>query len=279
MIDEVTQLGMVDKIMSRIKDKCNICATNDYLTEDHVPPKCCSNRGNVKFYRLFDKNINPNKKAGQFQKGICFKTICKKCNNLLLGQELDPYLGEFQDKVIDGINKCSTLLDTIVIKTKVNKISRAVIGHMLAAFPFYNDNISGIENDLRKYFFDKTSSSINGQYLYMWINNEKRVAIARNIGILLDPIFNGAIISLLKFPGVAFMLCSKKIDDGLIDLFEYTSIDIETEKEIIINLKSIYTKNGEERTTEWPLIVNDNIIFVPSPEIMTKSIFSTLLDL
>ena len=261
----------------KIKKPCNICKTEDYLTRDHVPPQCCSNKGNVNFYRLFDTNIDPNKKPGQFQKGIYFKTLCSKCNNEYLGKEFDPYLGDFQNNIIDAVSKCTKISDAITIKCKINKICRAVIGHLLAALPFFLDG--GIENDLRKYFFDKAEKQIKNQHLYIWISNEKRVAMARNIGIALDPIFNGAMISLLKFPGAAFMLCDKYIDDNLVDLFDYTSRNIEDEIEVKMELSSIYSRNGEARITEWPLIVNDNRIFVLPPEIQNKSMFSTLLDI
>ena len=263
--------------MNKIKKPCNICEIPSYLTEDHVPPKCCSNKGKVNFYRLFDINMNPTKKPGQFQKGICFETLCGECNNERLGKELDPYLGDFQSKIFDTVSKCTELSDTVIIKCKINRICRAVIGHLLAALPFYLQG--GIEDDLRKYFLDKAEKQINRQHLYLWINNEKRVAISRNIGIALDPIFNGAVISLFKFPGAAFMLCDKNIDDNLVDLFDYTSKDFDEEAEIKIDINSIYSRNGEARTTEWPLIANDNRLFVLPPEIQAKSLFSTLLDI
>jgi len=262
--------------MAKVKKQCNICGNLDYLTKDHVPPQCCDNRGNVNFYRLFDQNINPKKKPGQFQRGIYFETICARCNNTLLGEEYDPSLGDFQDMLIEAVGKCSTLSDTISITCNINKMCRAVIGHLLAALPFYFDG--EIETELRKFFLDRSEDNINQQYLHFWINNEKRVAMARNIGIAADPIFDGAIISLLKFPGAAFMLCNKKVDDNFVDLFDYTSKDIEEEKEVIINLNSIYSKNGEARVTEWPLIVDDNRLFVIPQEIKDKTLFSTFLD-
>jgi len=75
------------------------------------------------------------------------------------------------------------------------------------------------------------------------------------------------------------MLCDKYIDDNLVDLFDYTSRNIEDEIEVKMELSSIYSRNGEARITEWPLIVNDNRIFVLPPEIQNKSMFSTLLDI
>lgn len=257
--------------------KCNICSLKKPLSADHVPPKCCSNKGSVNFYRLFQKNMNPDQKPGQAQKGIYFKTICEKCNNELLGKQLDPFLGELQKQIINATSQCNSLSDDILINIHINKVCRSVIGHLLAAFPNYYEG--GIEPELRNYFLTKSLKKIDGQHLYLWINNEKKVAISRNVGVAVDPVFDGSIISLLKFPGAAFMLSNKKIDDGLVDLFDYTSEDFETSAQITLPLASIYSINGEERTIEWPLNVTDDRLFVITPEMASKSLFSTLIEI
>ncbi|MEG0892708.1 MAG: hypothetical protein RR998_05110 [Oscillospiraceae bacterium] len=257
--------------------KCNICGLEKPLSADHVPPKCCSNKGTINFYQLFQKNINPDKKPGQAQKGIYFKTICEKCNNELLGNQLDPFLGNLQEQIINATSQCTSLSDDIFVNIQINKVCRSVIGHLLAAFPHYYDG--GIEPELRNYFLTKSLRKIVGQHLYLWINNEKKVAISRNIGIAMDPVFDGSLISLLKFPGAAFMLSNKEIDDNLVDLFDYTTEDFETTVQITLPLTCIFSKNGEERTIEWPLNVTDEKLFVISPEMASKSRFSTLIDI
>lgn len=262
---------------NKVIGKCNICGCTAQLSEDHVPPQCCSNTGNVKYYALFDRNFQPTKKPRQAQKGIKFKTICSKCNNERLGQELDPFLGEMQNDVIKMVSSFTTITDEGMINIYINKISRCVIGHMLAAVPRYID--ASLENGLREYFLDKKMRSVEGQHLYVWVNFEKRVAIARNVGIAIDADFDGSIISLLKFPGVAFMLCTKQIDDNMIDLFDYTTDNIEDKVSIPISMRSIISKRGELKTTEWPLIENDSRIFVLSKKGKPMPVFSIFLDI
>lgn len=155
--------------------KCNICGLEKPLSADHVPPKCCSNKGTINFYQLFQKNRNPDKKPGQAQKGIYFKTICEKCNNELLGNQLDPFLGNLQEQIINATSQCTSLADDILVNIQINKVCRSVIGHLLAAFPNYYDG--GIEPELRNYFLTKNLRKIAGQHLYLWINNERKVAI------------------------------------------------------------------------------------------------------
>lgn len=257
--------------------RCNICSKVLPLTEDHVPPKCCSNKGNIRFYSLFDKNLFPNKKPKQAQNGIKFKTICAQCNNERLGHELDPALGEFQEHVIEQVSRCTSIADTLPFDIKINHICRAVVGHLLAAFPDYID--TDIENQLREYFFDKSKASICGQHLYVWINCEKRIGIARNIGIANDPIIRNCIVSLLKFPGLAFMLCNRSVDDNLVDLFEYTTTNFDDIVEFPLNISSIISKSGELRITEWPLIENEERLFVQSSSDRHRPIFTTLINL
>jgi len=263
--------------MSKTKKPCNICEIPNILTKDHVPPRCCSNKGKINFYRLFDKNFNPVKKPRQFQKGIVFETLCEKCNTERLGAELDSSLGDFQLKIIDAVSKCTKMSDTITVRCEINKVCKSVIGHLLAAMPHYVSD--GIECHLREYFLDKTDKQVKNQHLYFWINIEKRVAIARNVGIALDPIFNGAVISLFKFPGAAFMLSDKTIDDRLVDLFGYTTSTFGEEVEISVDLMSVYSKSGEARTAEWPLIATDNRLFILSDSEKDMPMFSTLLDI
>ena len=261
---------------NKVIGNCNICGCYAQLSEDHVPPKCCSNKGNVKFYALFDRNFQPTKKPKQAQNGIKFKTICSACNNERLGKELDPFLGEMQNEIVDMCSNFTSLSDGGILNVCINKVTRCVIGHMLAAFPHYINTT--FENSLRGYFFNKTKKSITGQHLYLWINFEKRVAIARNVGIALDADFNGAMISLLKFPGAAFMLCDKQIDDHMIDLFDYTTDNWDDYVNIPINMDSIISNRGEVKTTEWPLIENDSRLFVLSQDRKHLPIFSTFLD-
>ena len=262
---------------NKVIGHCNICGCFEQLSEDHVPPRCCDNKGNVNYYALFDRNFQPNKKPKQAQNGIKFKTICSKCNNERLGKELDPFLGEMQNGIIDMCSTFTNLSDGDLLNVYINKISRCVIGHMLAAFPHYIN--TNFENSLREYFLDKTKQSIAGLHLYVWVNFEKRVAIARNVGIALDADFNGSMVSLLKFPGAAFMLCNKQIDDNMIDLFDFTTYNIEDCVKIPINISSIVSKRGELKTTEWPLIENDYRLFVLGQERKLMPIFSTFLDI
>lgn len=94
----------------------------------------------------------------------------------------------------------------------------------------------------------------------------------------MDSVFNGSLISLLKFPGAAFMLCDKAVDDNFIDLFDFTSNDIEDDIEIKIMLNTIYSKCGEARITEWPLINTDKRIFVLPDRVHSMLLFSTFMD-
>lgn len=254
---------------------CNICESRTTLTRDHVPPRCCSNSGIIRYRKLFDENFFPSKQPRHSQSGIHFKTICSNCNNELLGKSLDPHLGLLQEQILNKLKSVNHLTDTISVTIDINKICRAVVGHLLAAFPFYNNG--GIEPLLRNYFAG-TSSNIEGQFLYFWINPEDTIAVSRNIGIASSDNLNNSCISLMKFPGGAFMLSNTSIDDNMINLLDYISSDQDHECTFEINLSSIYTNSGEFRSTDWPLIATDSRIFIISQEVAWDSYFSTPLN-
>ena len=76
---------------------CNICGNMDSLTWDHVPPQV-----GIEVTPLEQKTIlqhlvsdGSNKKYHISQNGLKFRTLCKKCNNELLGKKYDPILNEF----------------------------------------------------------------------------------------------------------------------------------------------------------------------------------------
>ena len=63
------------------KGYCRICGKYGDLTDDHVPPKSCGNKGRTVF------SIGQNKLI--IQNGFHCRTICSNCNNELLGCNLD----------------------------------------------------------------------------------------------------------------------------------------------------------------------------------------------
>ena len=70
---------------------CRICGKYGALTDDHVPPKSCGNKGRTIF------SIGENKLI--IQNGFHCRTICSNCNNELLGCNLDKEYKRVYDQI------------------------------------------------------------------------------------------------------------------------------------------------------------------------------------
>lgn len=96
--------------MNYIKEKrdktgqCNICGKTEQLTWDHVPPKNCFNNKRTEYNSLFSELISEDKRFEIAQSGIKFRTICRDCNNSLLGSKYDTELKKLVDQLDLMIN-------------------------------------------------------------------------------------------------------------------------------------------------------------------------------
>lgn len=259
----------------RNKRECNICGEIKLLTDDHVPPKACGNIGRKKHFPVFEqyienKTVRKIKSPFISQNGKYFSSICSSCNNGLLGLEYDPSLVEFTQKIKEEIND-KTNTTSFQISTKLNRVTRAIAGHLLAAFGEYNKN-GFCEIALRKYFLDKSVIKINDFHLYFFIYPFDSLMIARNFAIFGKSPFHNAIISVIKFPPISLILSDKPIDDNMIDLFEYTTENIDEEIKIDIDTQTIFHSSGELKKEDWPLTVSDDYIFLTSENTRQSSV-------
>lgn len=114
---------------------------------------------------------------------------------------------------------------------------------------------------------DTTMDRIKNMYLYYWIHLFNGFTAIRNIGIWGDPVIHNSIISIIKFPPIVFMLCNKRINNG-----------IDNEVEIKIKLKTFIRPNGEIRTSKWSFVQDDNRIFLIYDNVKADSVF-TVVDI
>lgn len=158
--------------------RCNICGQTRKMTEDHVPPQCCKNTGNIRYYQLFEQFISEPQdnwvykrrdKPRIYQNGAHFHTLCDTCNNQKLGKWYDPSLSEFTNSVDEALERIDSSALEFSVVGKINRICRSVLGHLLAAYPSYNDT-SPIDCKMRGFFKDQTQKSIDDVYLYFWIH-------------------------------------------------------------------------------------------------------------
>ena len=163
----------------KINDRCNICGEVSNLTWDHVPPKFCFNDGKVKYNSILEMN---NKKIRNkiSQNGLKYRSICARCNNNLLGSDYDKEYKKLVNILYQLYITPGEIEQYVEIQEiNVNKISRAIIGHLLAARNEYIDVKT--ENKLREYFLNTNQKPPKEFKLLYYIYIYNTIMIIRDV--------------------------------------------------------------------------------------------------
>ncbi len=249
------------KIKREQIDRCNICGTKAKLTWDHVPPKCCNNCYSIKVNSWVKGLPLENSYEKQYQNGIRFRTLCEKCNNELLGVKYDSELAQFTNQVTSIVTSSVILPAVINIPVKVNRLVRAICGHLLAAKDYYED-VCLIDKRLREYVENEKMSPLDDMSLLYWIYPYSTIALMRDVTV--KSFSNkygfpeGTISIINSFPVAYILSTSIEHKCGLIDLFKYCNDDIDAVVNIPIDCHSCYFPNTEHlRPFLWPCNVSD----------------------
>jgi hypothetical protein len=162
---------------------CAICGALGPLTEDHVPPKGCSN-SESHFVRPLGQEPEDHTTSIS-QGGVKFKTICSICNNDRLGARYDRDLIALAREVaryVDLAKLGIRLPRAVRVTANPHRIARAVTGHVLAAAavprnPRPPANFP-MEDSLREFFLDPVGAVPHRWKFHYWLypRTEKVVA-------------------------------------------------------------------------------------------------------
>lgn len=250
------------KIKRNQIDRCNICGKIATLTWDHVPPKSCYNNGPIK-YNKFYEGVPDDKYEGKFQSGIRFRSLCETCNNDLLGAKYDPELQKITSEVSRLINSSIILPEIVHYECNMNKIARAVCGHLIAAVNEYSDGL--LYNELRDFLCNETALPPLNRKLLFRIYPHSTVIVNQGFTIRnvlknkkLGDFPTGTCIMVSCYP-IAYVLCEDDGNSGLPDLFSFCSDNISDTIIFPIPMKScFYNKTSVYRHFLWPCNVGDD---------------------
>ena len=201
------------KVKKKEIDQCNICGQISKMTWDHVPPKSSGNNFMVRVNTLFKGLPTETNYQRNFQSGIKFRSLCQNCNGNILSVYDKAYINLI-DNVKELLNSSIVLPDIVQIPIQINKVCRAICGHMLAAKDFF-DGTSLIDKELRKYVLDENYKISSDYHLYYWIYPYSTIMIIRDVVVksYTDKVYfpNGAISCISSFP-IAFILSSENSD-------------------------------------------------------------------
>lgn len=192
---------------------CNICKQYSQLTRDHIPPKGCVEPTSLDLITLKQYLTKSNEKPTISQNGLWRLSICKNCNNSLLGRNYDPKLIEFSNQVanlLKGQEVGLCLPEKIKLNVNLQPLIRAVIGHVLASSkltPGQPPPPGLLPDALRDYFLNTSSAISDKIEIYYWIYPSKQQRVMNGFCIV-SAIREKEIMctSLLKFFPLAFWI-------------------------------------------------------------------------
>lgn len=238
-------------------DYCNICGELRDLTWDHVPPQGITHGEAVIVNTVFKGMPEPNSHMKRYQNGIKYRSICGSCNNDILG----VYDKEYKQFTADIENNLPMLINDgeISISIQVNKVCRAMIGHLLAARSTYESSVIA-DKLMREYVLDseRVLSKLN---LYMWAYPYESIIIARDFtvagnyrGTHPKGFVSGIVLS---YP-LAYMVSDGEGNCAIDNLGQYTTSDIEYSTSVTLHSNTLFI-NGETeyKSFNWPIDVSD----------------------
>ncbi len=238
-------------------DRCNICGKLSNLTWDHIPPKF--NRNNLKTnYRIpFTLNGNGTQLREYYisQNGIRFRSLCSECNNTLLGSSYDITYNKYLTAIEKVIFAGGIIPQYILVEIEINRLCRAIVGHLLAAKNSFD--ICKIDLELRKYFLDQTLLPPKGFHLQQLFYPHNSIFIVRDATLIYDEnhkeFFPHGLVSCLSSSPFSFIISQDEATIGLLDLFSHCSTDINEKCIIDFDMLSCFY-NGTLilRSPQWP---------------------------
>lgn len=241
------------------KGRCVICGSVGKLTEDHVPPQSVVRPTPVEIRSLLTQ-FDLNEPAGRPGfRAPTFATLCKGCNSTRLGQEYDPVLAQFSNAVsnwIPGRFEHGLYLGPEArVQTRLNRVLRAVVGHLLAAEPRPQSwdelHSSPMLSVLREYFLSPEAALPPEVSVYCWPYPSRQQVILRGFvrkddftRNTNDPILG----DVLKFFPVGFWLTWENGDTEvkLPDLARRATGLIDEEIEVVLDLERVPPLNWPE---------------------------------
>lgn len=239
-------------------DYCNICGQYSDLTWDHIPPKGITHGESVIANTVIDKLPAPTKHMKRFQSGIKYRSLCSKCNNVILGENDKVYQQFIED--VERQLSSPVLLNKIVVPVKINRLCRAMIGHALAAKNSFEADVVP-DQQMRQYVLN-SAMKLTENRLYIWLYPYKTIIIARDFvtrGFQLNTHPTDMISAVIASYPIAYMVTGEDNNCGVDNLGMYTTDNIEDEIDVVLHFETLFIKDSDEyKPFNWPFNISDD---------------------
>lgn len=228
------------------------------MTLDHTPPKGCVKPTQVQLRHVVDiLSGDPSMNKGPVsQNGVKYRTLCKRCNNGILGARYDPKLNEFANDLSGLLKTTLTLPSLISITGKPQAILKSVIGH-LAAQGVDRYEKGKITDPIRDYIIDESLPLPAIASAYYWVYPYRPQVIIRDAAYSDINSKSTSIFWLLKFFPVAFLIVwgeTPKFCRSLYSFERWRSAGSDVSADIPIRLSPSISQNWPEAPTDSSVV-------------------------
>ncbi len=246
--------------------ECNICGQVKNLTWDHVPPKGILSDPAVYANTVFTQMPTPTNHMKEYQSGIRYRTICRECNNVVLGKN-DMAYKEFMDQLIQAM-KIITQSQAyyprmglcVDIPCKINRILRAMCGHVLAAKEEY-DSKKLTDGYMREYVLDE-NLKLEKIKIFTWVYPYSTIVISRDFTVKghLEASHPRGLISIVNSFPLAIVVSTEDETGCILDDFgKYSTENIEDTVTVRVHMDTaILSTTDRYKTFNWPIDISDD---------------------
>ena len=200
----------------------------------------------------------PKRSTRYSQDGVKYRTLCKCCNTKKLGSRYDPTLVALSKVVSAYVQSALHLPNSMQIETKPNRLVRSIVGHLLALGVGEHRNGKAIER-LTDYFLDETIAFPEEVKLYYWLYPyNDQVTIKNSAGISLD-MNSFAVIMLLKFFPISFLLVIDEPPTWHIPVRRLNSMlstDIDVDATILVDFIGLPPRRWPEAPSKTGIVMH-----------------------
>lgn len=239
---------------------CNICGEHGPLTEDHTPPKGCLKPTQVEV-RHISSHLGsgpPRSRGRKSQNGVKYRTLCARCNNLLLGHRYDPHFISFVNAVGAAMKSSLYLPPILNIRGRPQAILRSLLGHLAAQG--VDRYLKGpMTEPVRDYILNEAKPFPPGLTAYYWVYPYKSHIMVRDAAYMnISGGHEPFTIWLLKFFPIAFMVAwdtPNGLEFGPQSFEPWRSADYAEETQIPIALRPVIPAFWPEAPTNSTIVM------------------------
>lgn len=207
---------------------CNLCLDSLSLSWDHVPPKGGVYITRTEMAGLLDlMGSSDEPPVEESQNGVKYRTICKPCNEFM-GVEYDPHLNGLAREVGMFLKSALKLPEQVNVETKIQRVMKGVIGHMLAAKVSLEN--TKFDRLARSYVLDKDARLPCDIHLHYWMFPYNISATVRDV-VIAVPLAEGElelnVVQIMKYFPIAYIAGELESYRRLASLSKYRNTGID----------------------------------------------------